>query len=200
MARFRWAALVAAVALVAPVLPACSRTASIEEVFTALDGGGERRRERFTTDSKGVFCVVSYTAARPGATLEVIIRQTQLANGEGTNKVLVAVESAPGVSKNVTQAAVQFQGLDETTGQLPQEQDFPIPAGTYRCEARLDGELGGFADFRVDFADCPVAIIGDQSSCKGYYDVNRKCPKYGATSNIQRYCVCVPDGYWSCEK
>ncbi len=205
MARFRWAALVVAGALLAPVLPACSRTAAIDEVFTALDSGGERRRVRFTTDSKGVFCIVSFSISRPGATLEVTIRQTQLANGEGTDKVLVAVEDSPSRAKNLQSSAVQFTGVDDKTGLPLDAEKAPIPAGTYRCEARIDGELGGLTEFRVDYADCPVGIIPEDTAnaaavCKGFYEPNKRCPKYGATSKVNRTCTCAVEGLWRCDQ
>jgi hypothetical protein len=90
-------AVLSAVSLL-PTLPACSKTAAVDDVYTALDGQGVRRRSRFTTDSKGVFCIVEYAISRPGATLEVFIRQRELPNGNDTNRVLTAVEDSPSPS------------------------------------------------------------------------------------------------------
>ncbi len=200
MERIRWPALVAAAALLAPTAAACSKTAGIEDVFTALDGDGMRRRGRFTTDSKAVHCIIEFSASRPGATLEVLIRQIALPNGEPTNRVLVSVEQMPPRANRLQATGVQFRGTDETTGE-PAGDEEPIPAGTYRCEARLDGELGGLAEFRVDFADCPPALIPDNTRCGGFYDPNKRCKKYGVTSTaaVDRLCTCT-SGTWICDK
>ena len=192
-----WVATVAilATALVS-VLPACSRTANVGDVFTALDGAGLRRRERFTTDSKGAFCIVEYAISRPGATLEVLIRQRQLPDGADTNRVLAAVEDSPAPSEASQRAAVPLLALDEK-GQPAA--NAPVPAGTFRCEVYLDGVLGGFADFKVDFADCPAALITDRTECSGYFQPEKVCPRYGATSTDKTTCKCT-EGAWLCDK
>jgi hypothetical protein len=196
LARATAFALVATLAL--PVLAACSRTAGVSEVFTALDGAGLRRRSRFTTDSKGVFCVVEYAVSRPGATLEVFLRQRALPNGTDTNRVFVAVEESPSPSESAQRAAVALTAIDEKTGQ-PAQDGAPIPPGLFRCEVKLDGELAGFAEFRVDYADCPAALIADGMACQGYFDKDKSCPRYGASSTDKTSCTCT-GGAWVCDK
>lgn len=197
---FRASAVVLGVlcALLVPVLPACSKTAAVDEVYTALDGQGLRRRNRFTTDSKGVFCVVEYAVSRPGVTLEVLVRQRELPNGNDTNRVLTAVEDSPSPSEGMQRAAVAFTAIDEKTGQ-PAQDGSPIPPGVFRCEVRLDGELAGVADFRVDFADCPAAQIIDGTACKGFFKADQECPRYGASSSDKTSCKCSGDA-WVCDK
>lgn len=194
-----WKTAVALVATALPLLsalPACSRTANVTDVFTALDGDGLRKRERFTTDSKGAFCVVEYTISRPGATLEVFIRQRQLADGSETNRVLAAVEESPAPSEASQKASVPLLALDDK-GQP--DDGAPIPPGSFRCEVLLDGVLGGFAEFKVDFADCPPAQITDRTECAGFFQPEKVCPRYGASSTDKTTCKCT-GGAWLCDK
>lgn len=184
--------------VVLPLVPACSRTAGVSEVYTALDGAGVRRRDRFTTDSKGVFCVVEYVVSRPGATLEVLVRQRALPNGADTNRVFVAVEESPSPSESSQRAAVALTALDESTGK-PAQDGAPIPPGSFRCEVRLDGELAGLADFRVDYADCPAALIADGTACQGFFEKDKSCPKFGASSSDKTSCTCT-GGAWVCDR
>ena len=73
----RLGAALAFVSLVASALPACTSTANISDVYMALDGDGNRKRNIFYTDTQSIHCVVEAGIGRDGATVEVLIRQVQ---------------------------------------------------------------------------------------------------------------------------
>src|SRR5437868_14056186 len=73
----RCAVLVAGALLIVALAPACSKTANVTEVFTALDSAGFRKRNEFFTDTKEIHCVVKAGVGRPGVTLEAFVRQLQ---------------------------------------------------------------------------------------------------------------------------
>src|SRR5437868_1605463 len=73
----RCAVLVAGALLIVALAPACSQTANVTDVFTALDGAGNRKRNEFFTDTKEIHCIAKAGVGRPGVTVEAFIRQLQ---------------------------------------------------------------------------------------------------------------------------
>ncbi len=84
------------------------RTAGVRYVYMALDSEGKQPRSRFFTDSMAINCIAVFSAGRPDATLDFIIRQqTSLKNwatsgvtpdqNDGNNDVFAAGEVVPGV-------------------------------------------------------------------------------------------------------
>src|SRR4051812_2614820 len=55
----------------------CTTTARVSDVYLALDGNGDRKRNIFFTDTKEIHCVVESGVGRRGVTLEAIVRQLQ---------------------------------------------------------------------------------------------------------------------------
>src|SRR5256885_1860502 len=63
--------------LVTCLVPACSRTASVTDTYTALDDKGDRKRNVFFTDTEEIHCVAEIASSRPDVTFQIQIRQVQ---------------------------------------------------------------------------------------------------------------------------
>jgi hypothetical protein len=191
---------VASVLLLAAV-SSCATTARINDVYTALDSAGERRRNIFFTDSKEIHCVVEMGIGRPGVTVEGIIRSLQSYDFENDryfeqNRVLANAENSPQRSTGIQLLDIVLRpaGPDgaDAAGQ-------PFPPGRFVCEVSLDGELAKTAIFNVAFPDCPTASIRTGTQCFGFYKNLDVCPKYGLSSGDDRKCRCNKDKGWECD-
>lgn len=170
----------------------CTTTARIIDVYTALDGQGDRKRQIFFTDSTELHCVVEAAFSRPGTTMVVWFRQLQAydkSNGKffDTDRVIGRSEFAPntGDGRQFFDTRLVSVGPD---GQ-PAD-DLPLEAGRYQCEVFLEGKLEDIAVFNVIFPDCPDAEILDRSVCFGFFEEGRECPRYGLTSGDRAQCTC----------
>lgn len=195
----RCAVLVAAVLLAVTMLPACSQTANITEVWMALDEEGHRRRNEFFTDSKEIHCVATAGIGREGVTVEGFIRQQQ-AYDFATNayvpidRILAYTEFSPDRSEEPVTIDLQ---LTTEAGEGGGE-DPPFVAGRYQCEILLDGALEGTAVFNIEFPPCPPAAIIAGTRCFGFYRENDECPAFGATGAPTPTCRCSQAEGWRC--
>src|SRR5262245_53784856 len=74
----RCVVVIAAALLIVLLVPSCSQTANVTEVWMSLDGDGSRRRNEFFTDTKEIHCVAKAGVGRDGVTIESFIRSVQL--------------------------------------------------------------------------------------------------------------------------
>lgn len=191
---------VASVVLLGSVA-SCTATANVSDVYMALDGEGNRRRNVFFTDTKEIHCVVELGVGRPGVTVEILVRGLQ--NYDfitdrffDTDRVLANAEEAPQPSSGVQKVDIQLQPSDPS-GKISEEG--PYPPGRYQCEAYLDGILEGTAVFNIDFPPCPTSSILPLSTCYGFYPAQKDCPKYGVTSRDPARCRCSSQQGWQCD-
>lgn len=199
---FRSAApLVALACGLASILPACTSTAEVGDVYMALDGSGARRRTVFYTDSKEIHCISELGIGREGVTIEGIIRQIQRLDPADptrfltTNRVLAAAEASPSRAETMQLFDLQLskEGPNGETGDA-----VPFLHGRYRCEIYLDGELKGSAVFNINEPPCPTATIQPGTMCAGFYAPGKECPAYGDSSSDPARCTCNPTRGWSC--
>jgi hypothetical protein len=205
-------AFVSVVSLV-PLTSACSQTANVDDLFMSLDADGSRRRTDFFTDTVSINCIAQMASSRADVTLEVLIRQTARFDFDqqqslSANRVLAASELAPGVTNGATLEAVPLEKVD---AQGKPSDALPYPAGSYTCEAYLDGQKQKTVNFDVQFPPCPDATILSGQPCKGFYRIDDKCPEFGASSTENVHCTCTANnlpidpqmnptgGNWVCE-
>ncbi|MCA9586936.1 MAG: hypothetical protein KC657_16395 [Myxococcales bacterium] len=179
----------------------CTQTASIEDVYTSLDANGARRRQEFFTDTAEINCIIEAVIGRPGATLEVQLRQIQRydpAQRGFTNadRVLGYAEFSPQPSKDKLVQAIKLSKRKDTG---EESEEAPYLAGRYQCEVFLDGEGRAPAEFNVRFPPCPSAQIVARSQCLGFYEDGRQCPAFGASSREPDTCTCQGLTGWSCQ-
>lgn len=185
------------------LLPSCTSTANVTEVYTALDGDGNRRRNEFFTDTKEIHCIAEAGIGRPGVTIEGFIRQLQAYDFAQNryvpvDRVLAYTEFSPSPNQQPTKIDLSLTpGEGEKEGaQNANEQ--PFIAGRYQCEVRLDGAVEGIAVFNIDFPPCPPAVIIPGSRCFGYYRENDLCPASGESGAPDPKCSCTLLGGWKC--
>lgn len=180
------------------VLPACSSTANVSEVWTSLDGDGARRRTTFFTDTATIACVAQYGNGRQDVTLELLIRQV-----DGDRAVLALEEFRPAITSGVPgKASLKLTPARVVEGVVVPDANGPFQAGNYVCEARLDGQLQpkGSAAFTIQAqAACPTVRILSGQRCEGFYETGKTCPQGGRGANNDPSCECKESG-WECEK
>jgi hypothetical protein len=181
-------------------LVACTSTARISDVYTALDSNGDRKRSVFTTDSKEIHCVVEMGIGRTGATVNAFIRQLQAYDFE-TDK-FIEVDRGQAEAENSPSPQDGIQKLDVSLKpSAPDGSDgsgLPFPPGRFSCEASLDGELEKSAIFNIDFPPCPDTLIIPATICFGFYKAKQQCPRYGNTSMESASCTCDALAGWVC--
>ncbi|MBX3186707.1 MAG: hypothetical protein KF819_06815 [Labilithrix sp.] len=197
----RLGALVVTSIVLLGTLASCTETANISDVYMALDGQGNRRRNVFFTDSKEIHCVVEMGVGRPGVTVEVLIRGLQ--NYDfiedkffDTDRVLANAEESPQPGNQIQRVDVEIQPISPL-GEIDDEA--PYPPGRYQCEAYLDGVLQRTAIFNIDFPPCPAATILPATRCYGFYTENKECGRYGLTSRDPTKCRCAVLRGWECD-
>lgn len=199
----RWVGVAALGLLLVVVLPSCSQTANVTEVWTALDSDGTRRRNEFFTDSKEIHCIARAGIGREGVTIEAFIRSVQLYDF-GTNRFepLDAVVAYAEFKADRAQAPTTFDlRLTARDPRKPDAEqtaeDAPFFPGRYKCEILLDGALEGEAIFNIGFPPCPPTFIVPGSKCFGFYRENDLCPALGASAAQEPKCSCTLSG-WEC--
>lgn len=187
-------------------LVACT-TANVVDVYTALDGQGDRKRNVFFTDSKEIHCVAEIGVGRPGVTIEAIIRQRATYDFvnrtyiQNLDRVVASAESSPSRDSGLQKFDISLEKVvpTATDGSLGASNpaDIPYEAGGYVCEVYLDGNLEGSAEFIIAFPDCPTSRITPKTICIGFYEPSKTCPAYGVSSTEQATCTCEATG-WRC--
>jgi len=195
------AALFVPTVLVLASVSSCTATARITDVYMALAGQGDRKRNVFVTDSKEIHCVVEMGIGRPGATIEAILRQVQAYDFAAdkffeTNRVVGNAENSPQPGQGIQKLDITLKVLD-SNGQ-PVD-GAPFLPGRYVCEASLDGVLEMSAIFNIDFPDCPASTISPETLCIGFYKNQTVCPHYGATGMSPPTCQCDAIKGWQCD-
>lgn len=191
----------AALAILVATLGSCTTTARVSDVYTALDGNGDRKRSVFSTDTKEIHCIVESGIGRKGTTLETLVRQLQgydFVNDKvfDTNRVTANVETAltPADSIQKTDLILNPKGPDGSDAA-----GAPFARGRFQCEAYLDGKVEQIAIFNVDFPDCPASSIRPGTTCLGFYRPRMSCRKYGLTATDPAQCRCSPTAGWECD-
>lgn len=191
------------VVLVVLLLVACSTTARISDVYTALDEDGFRRRDVFFTDTNEIHCIAEAGIGRPDVTIEGVIHQIRaydFANNKffETDRYLGYAELQPKKAEGNASGPTKIDLRLERVGPdgKPKD-DAPYVAGSYVCEISLDGEQQGRAAFNIDFPPCPTAIIPNGTRCFGFYPNATECPKFGEKSADPAKCKCQETG-WEC--
>lgn len=182
-------------------LSSCATTARISDVYMALDGQGDRRRNVFVTDSKEVHCIIEMGIGRPGVTVDAILRQVQRYDFVAdryseTNRVFANAENSPQPGSGVQKLDITLKVLD-ASGQ-PAD-GAPFPTGRFVCEASLDGVLEMSAIFNIDFPDCPTSTIVPGTVCIGFYKNLSVCPHYGVSAGGPPNCQCDEIKGWQCD-
>jgi hypothetical protein len=201
----RCATFAAAVLLAVGLLPSCSQTANITEVWTALDSEGLRRRNLFFTDTKEIYCVGKAGIGRDGVTIEAFVRQSRAFDFQKNDFVLVDriaayEEFSPERSQDPSIVDIAFKPADAAIESEIGTNDPPFPPGTYRCEMLLDGVLEGSATFDVEFPPCPPTEIIPGALCFGFYRIGDECPASGATGAPDPKCRCTLERGWECPR
>jgi hypothetical protein len=199
----RCVSVVALGLLLVLLLPSCSQTANVTEVWMALDSDGSRRRNEFFTDTKEIHCVSKAGIGREGVTVEAFIRSIQLYDF-GTNRfepldaIVAYAEFKADRSQQPATFDLELTARDPRKGEgASSDEDVPFFPGRYQCEILLDGELEGTAIFNIGFPPCPPAFIVPGSECFGFYRENDLCPAYGASAAPEPKCSCTLQG-WQC--
>src|SRR3954452_15413417 len=78
MGADRYGAFILGSLLALELLPACPRTAGVDEVFMSLDEDGARRRNVFYTDTKSISCIAKVASGRKDVTFQLRLRAVQV--------------------------------------------------------------------------------------------------------------------------
>jgi hypothetical protein len=168
-------------------LVACD-TAGFKRSYMALDSSGDRRRERFYTDTEAIYCIVEMASGRDDVTVSARIQAHELfvpPSGERIDvDLLMGVgEEAPGRGDDLV---VAFD--------LEKEGSEPFVAGRYSCDLYLDGDLEDSVPFEIAYPSCPVPAPFDGMVCQGFFLPGTTCS--GAASGSS--CLCDSAGAWLC--
>jgi hypothetical protein len=185
------------------LLPACTSTAGVADVYMALEDDGVRVRKVFFTDSANVSCIAEVASGRENATFEMLIRRVAEApfatdNFEPTNRVILVNEFLPGRTTGTVKIALSMKPtVIDSEGKPKEDTDAPFSPGSYVCEVYLDGKKAEQAAFNIDYAPCPPAEIQPDTPCAGFYTIGTECPAGGATGEPDPTCACSDKG-WQC--
>jgi hypothetical protein len=186
----------------------CTAASQVRQIFTALDGAGNRPRNIFYTDTSTIYCDIVFSANSNDETVDVTFLQT---TGEQTlyegsdNKVPVSrlwlvSEATP--TEGIATIGVPMSPPVLVDGGT----QMPFPVGIYECDVQVNGEDAGKAQFEIKYPspDCPASGGAyDGLPCIGN-KVGDQCP---VDSNYQQNgtsCNCpataVPtDRVWVCQ-
>lgn len=197
----RIGALVVTSFLLLGALSSCATTARISDVYLALDGQGDRKRNVFFTDSKEIHCVVEMGIGRPGVTIEALVREVQAYDFAAdkffdANRVIGNAEQSPTPAQGVQRLDITLTPLGPNGEQVD---GAPFAPGRFICEASLDGVVEMTAVFNVDFPACPTSLIRPGTVCFGFYKNLSVCPRYGASSTGGPNCQCDEIKGWQCD-
>jgi hypothetical protein len=200
----RCLALLGAAGLIVELLPACPTTANISDVYMALDGGGNLRRNVFYTDTSEAHCIIEEGNGRSNLIVSVKIHAFFLYNFT-TNKLdfvdqyPIVQEFTPAPSNGLNKLDVAISGKPKDDA--GSDNDIKaLPVGQYVCEAYLDGDLKGSAGFNIEFPECPEQSIVPKTPCQFFFEDKRRCPLGGLGSINPADCTCdySKGGLWDC--
>jgi hypothetical protein len=171
------------------LLTAGCDTSGFRDAYMSLDSSGDRKRERFFTDTETIYCIAEIASGVDDVTVSARLRAQQIydpRDGRVTNVDydLGISEEAPGQGEVIT---ISFE-LERP------DADGPYAAGRFVCELAIDGEVKERVPFEVAIPDCPAAPIFSGGVCAGFVLDGARCA--GALGDE---CACGSDGLWSCE-
>lgn len=172
----------------------CTGTAQVRQIFTGLDGVGDRPRDTFYTDTTAIYCNVVFSGADHDETVDVQIVQTtgEAVPFDGTNqlgpvsRLWSAAEAVP--TPGLSTVSFTFSPAAADGG----GSGAPWAVGHYECRVQVNGASAGKADFDVDYPtpDCPVAGGAiDGTSCAAYKG-GEKCPSVANYDPNNPTCRC----------
>ena len=192
------------------VLPACTKTAGVSDIYMSIDDDGARKRSLFYTDSAAITCVFKVGVGRANATFTAVIRQVRsIPFGQGgedfapVNTVITSGDFHPGVT-NGTPTMLTLKlvptSVDPTTSTLKEDDTAPFAPGSYRCEVAIDGEPADSVAFNIAYPSCPAAQLVAGQACAGFYATTPPtvCPRAGATGDPDPTCTCNGEKGWEC--
>jgi hypothetical protein len=172
----------------------CSATSQVRQIFTALDGTGDRPRDQFFTDTKQIFCDVVFSAYGADETVDV-----QFIQVKGESPMFDGSNNLGPVSRLWNgNEAVPSKGISTINFTLdqPQEVDgglkLPFPVGHWKCVVSVNGQNAGEHEFDVVYPtpDCPATGGAyDGMSCAGYQG-GAQCPSDSNYTPGGTDCVC----------
>jgi hypothetical protein len=171
-----------------PVSLGCGSHSDIQEVYTALDAAGDRKRTTFYTDSINIFCDADFATSKRGVTVRGLIRATKL-DGKSRNVFIAQEEIALNAGKQTISFELKKLGA-EADGVKPE--DIPWPSGEFTCEIYENGQLEGTTNFKIVTPECPDGPAFVDQLCKGFYPEGALCP--GAEKGS--VCTCGGGGLW----
>ena len=160
----------------------------VKRAYLALDAQGDRKREHFFTDTEAIFCVAELASGIDDLTVTAELRQ--LASFSPLDGTRTSVDARSGVSEIAPGAGEDLLVAFEL--ERP-SRDAPYPAGLFRCELSLNGELEVELDFRIDYPECPVVPVLAGIPCAGFVLFGATCSDIAAQP-----CVCGESGTWEC--
>ncbi len=183
---------------------ACSTTANINEVYTALDSDGARRRSTFFTDTQEIHCIAEGGFGRQDVTVEGFIHQVVAYDFQanklfGTDRYLGFADIHPQVNRDQKGPTRIDLNLGRVDKNGKESDSAPFVPGSYECQIALDGTIVKTARFNVDFPTCPPAFIIPNGPCFGFFTNKTECPKYGLLSDPKLSCRCTADKGWDCD-
>jgi hypothetical protein len=149
---------------------ACS-TAGVSFIYMAIDSAGKQPRKTFYTDTTSIYAIVDFSAARPDATLDLVVHQTGVyswcnsgsldTNPDHLHPNFAEAEIVPGVGTETVVAAEL-----PPTG-YPVSQDCPTPDKCIANTSSLSLCSGGVAAQPIT---CPGGYesAGNDSCAPGY--------------------------------
>jgi hypothetical protein len=164
-------------------------TAGFTRAYLALDSAGNRKRERFFTDTESIFCVGEMASGVDDVTVTATLRASKLYDPRDgrpydVNYVVGIGEEAPGKGEDIT-VSFGLEKPDDAT---------PYAAGQFECELAIDGEVKERLPFEIVFPSCPQAPIRGGEICAGFVLDGAQCE--GAEGDP---CRCTEEGSWSCD-
>lgn len=206
MARRAWTTALTLAMSIASVMPACTETANVSDVWMSLDEDGARRRKVFYTDSANVTCIAQIGVGRQDVTFEMLLRRVAEAppgtdDFAPTNKVILAKEFHPAPTPDGPGkiALTMRPTRVDADGKLQEDTEAPFTAGSYVCEVFVDGKKAKQAAFNIEYAPCPTIQIQQQAPCLGFYTTGTECPAAGESGDPTPTCACTDRG-WECDR
>ena len=164
-------------------------TAGFKRSYMALDSEGQRKRDRFFTDS-GIAVLRGRTRERrrghDGSRRSS--SSARYLSTESGRKVRISA-----VYRERAKSTRSRRGSDRGFRALTDNAEEPYQAGEYACRLYLNGELESELSFPILYPSCPIAPIESGFRCAGFVLDGQTCA--GATGDA---CVCGPNGLWDC--
>ncbi len=169
----------------------------MRQIYTALDGAGNRPRNVFFTDTQLIYCDVVWSGVSNDETVTAqliqISGEPSLYDGSNnTNNqksyLWSGGESVPGTGNQT----VAFSFNPPTAGDGGST--LPYAVGKYKCLISVNGSSAGEADFEVQYPspDCPASGGAyDTMPCVAYAN-GAQCPVDSNYQTNGTQCTCQP--------